>query len=274
MCSVDMASRIQKVFEIFPKLGPALKKGDCGKIAVIGGAPEYTGAPYFASLAPMKIGADLSYLFCPPEAATVIKTYSPELIVHPNQDMQSIETVINRIDSLVIGPGLGRDSKRLVPLIKNLLNRAKQDEKLGVVIDADGLFHVADCLDELKNSSRVILTPNHREFKRLYEKVFSGQQIDGITEEHVKSLASNLGVNVFCKGEKDFITDGREVLIGQEKGTDRRCGGQGDLLSGAISLFIYWEKLGGQSRQDGINSYFEWSVMCKHFYSLHFEIHI
>lgn len=33
------------------------------------------------------------------------------------------------------------------------------------------------------------------------------------------------------------------VLIGQEEGTDRRCGGQGDLLSGAISLFIYWEKL-------------------------------
>lgn len=50
--------------------------------------------------------------------------------------MARIETVINRIDSLVIGPGLGRDSEKLVPLIKSLLNRAKQDEKLGVVIDA------------------------------------------------------------------------------------------------------------------------------------------
>ena len=27
------------------------------------------------------------------------------------------------------------------------------------------------------------------------------------------------------------------------RGTDRRCGGQGDLLSGAIALFVYWAKL-------------------------------
>ena len=28
-------------------------------------------------------GADLSHVFCPEDAATVIKSYSPELIVHP-----------------------------------------------------------------------------------------------------------------------------------------------------------------------------------------------
>ncbi len=28
-------------------------------------------------------GADLGHVFCPPEAAPVIKAYSPELIVHP-----------------------------------------------------------------------------------------------------------------------------------------------------------------------------------------------
>jgi ATP-dependent NAD(P)H-hydrate dehydratase len=39
------------------------------------------------------------------------------------------------------------------------------------------------------------------------------------------------------------------VLIGQESGTDRRCGGQGDLLSGAISLFIYWQKLKDKSEK-------------------------
>jgi len=237
-----MSSRIKKVFELFPKLGPQLHKGDCGRIAVVGGAPEYTGAPYFASLVPMKIGADLAYLFCHPDAAPVIKSYSPELIVHPGQELERIETVIGRIDSLVLGPGLGRDSK-LVPLIKSLLKRAKQEEHLGVVIDADGLFLVADCLDDLKDCSRVILTPNRREFKRLYERVFSDQQVDDVTEEHVKELSSKLGVNVLCKGDNDIITDGDEVLIGQERGTDRRCGGQGDLLSGAIALFIYWQRL-------------------------------
>jgi len=245
-----MTSRIRKVFEVFPKLGPHLHKGDCGKIAVVGGAPEYTGAPYFASLCTMKIGADLSYVFCHPDSATVIKSYSPELIVHPGQEFERINMVLGRIDSLVIGPGMGRDSQRLVPLIKRLLNHAKQDEKLGVVIDADGLFHIADCLDELKNCSRVILTPNHREFKRLYQRVFPDQKLtneEEITKDYVKKLSSKLGVNILCKGDKDIITDGKQVLIGEEAGTDRRCGGQGDLLSGAISLFIYWEKLKAKS---------------------------
>ena len=31
----------------------------------------------------MQIGADLSHVFCTEGAATVIKSYSPELIVHP-----------------------------------------------------------------------------------------------------------------------------------------------------------------------------------------------
>jgi hypothetical protein len=30
-----------------------------------------------------QVGADLSHVFCPQGAATVIKGYSPELIVHP-----------------------------------------------------------------------------------------------------------------------------------------------------------------------------------------------
>ena len=32
---------------------------------------------------PAQIGADLSHVFCTEGAATVIKSYSPELIVHP-----------------------------------------------------------------------------------------------------------------------------------------------------------------------------------------------
>lgn len=31
----------------------------------------------------MQVGADLSHVFCTEGAATVIKSYSPELIVHP-----------------------------------------------------------------------------------------------------------------------------------------------------------------------------------------------
>ena len=54
-----------------------------GKIAVLGGCREYTGAPFFAAISALKIGSDLAHIFCTKGAGTVIKTYSPELIVHP-----------------------------------------------------------------------------------------------------------------------------------------------------------------------------------------------
>ena len=46
----------------------------------------YLGAPYFAAISALKVGADLVHVFCEKEAGTVIKTYSPELIVHPVLD--------------------------------------------------------------------------------------------------------------------------------------------------------------------------------------------
>ena len=66
-----------------PKLSSDLHKGQSGKIAVIGGSEEYTGAPFFASIACMRTGADLSHVFCSEGAGIAIKSYCADLIVHP-----------------------------------------------------------------------------------------------------------------------------------------------------------------------------------------------
>lgn len=68
---------------IVQPLLPHYYKGQSGKIAVIGGCEDYTGAPYFASSASALIGSDLSHVICEKQAAPIIKTYSPDLMVHP-----------------------------------------------------------------------------------------------------------------------------------------------------------------------------------------------
>ena len=65
-----------------PPLAPTGYKGQAGKVAVLGGCAEYTGAPFYAALSALKLGADLSHVFCDQQAAVPIKGYSPELIVH------------------------------------------------------------------------------------------------------------------------------------------------------------------------------------------------
>ena len=52
-------------------------KGQHGRIAVIGGSFEFTGAPYYTALSALKIGADMAHIFCSKSAANPIKTYSP-----------------------------------------------------------------------------------------------------------------------------------------------------------------------------------------------------
>lgn len=69
--------------KLLPKLEYSMHKGEGGKIGVIGGSKEYTGAPYYAGAASLKAGGDIAHVFCPEEASIPIKSYSPELIVHP-----------------------------------------------------------------------------------------------------------------------------------------------------------------------------------------------
>lgn len=52
-----------------------------GRVGVFGGSEDYTGAPYFASMAALRTGADLTYVFTAEEAAPALKGYSPELMV-------------------------------------------------------------------------------------------------------------------------------------------------------------------------------------------------
>lgn len=58
-------------------------KGVNGKIATIGGCLEYTGAPYYAAVSALRSGSDLSHIFCTYNAGIPIKSYTPEIIVHP-----------------------------------------------------------------------------------------------------------------------------------------------------------------------------------------------
>ena len=67
----------------------------------------YTGAPYFSAITALKTGADLVHVFCEREAGQVIKSYSPELIVHPVLDteyvMEEIDQWLPRFHCVVIG---------------------------------------------------------------------------------------------------------------------------------------------------------------------------
>ncbi|KAG5560099.1 hypothetical protein RHGRI_003404 [Rhododendron griersonianum] len=229
---------------ITPPVDPTRYKGQAGKIAVIGGCREYTGAPYFSAISALKIGADLSHVFCTKDAAPIIKGYSPELIVHPvleesysirwifnliqDEDKKSIservlaevEKWMERFDCLVVGPGLGRDPF-LLDCVSNIIKHARRSS-IPIVIDADGLFLVTNSLDLISGYPLAILTPNINEYKRLVQSVLNCEVNDHDAPGQLLSLAKRWCLNPCFHA----------VMSVSMYGSPRRCGGQGDILSG------------------------------------------
>ena len=56
----------------------------------------------------------------------------------------------------------------------------------------------------------------------------------------VVEVAKLLNCIVVRKGPIDIITDGKEAVLVSQPGSQKRCGGIGDILSGVIGTFIQY----------------------------------
>ncbi|ADV21550.1 ATP-dependent (S)-NAD(P)H-hydrate dehydratase [Cryptococcus gattii Ru294] len=271
MASKQHAHLLSLARGMIPPLHPKLHKGQAGRIGVLGGSGDYSGAPYFSSMGAMRFGADLAHVICEPSAGAVIKTYSPDLIVHTILDPQksredirsALKGVMSRLHVLIIGPGLGRDD-HMQSCAKIAFELAKDMEQMGVVVDADGLWLVQNepkVVMDWPGVPRIILTPNVMEFKRLCDTMLTlmnYQKIDssGPHTSLCPQLATALGnATIIQKGPSDIISNGlklpssflsdesegeRNYLEVKVEGGLKRVGGQGDILSGSTGVLLAW----------------------------------
>lgn len=251
-------------------------KGTRGRIGIVGGARDYAGAPYFASISAMRLGADLSYVICSQSASQAIKNYSPDLIVtpildHPDESVfaKEMECLMTRLHALVIGPGLGRE-ELLQTRAKKLINIAKA-RSMPLVMDADSLMMVIEEPNLIRSYSKVLLTPNRIELQRLLSALYptktfnlremKTQEIKGL----VKQCSKDLNVTILSKGLVDIISSSEklssvELLTEESTGSNRRCGGQGDILSGLAGTFLHWIEQANEGRSnDRIDNPVAWA---------------
>lgn len=255
--SSSMDERMLKgIRKVIPNLINTKYKGQDGRIGIVGGSTEYTGAPYFAAMSALRTGADLIHIFCAKDASVPIKSFSPEPIVHPVLDqkdaMTHIKPWLDRLHVILIGPGLGRDESVFKTIVELIL--CCREMKKPLVIDADGLFLVCQKPEIVKDYPGLIMTPNAMEFSRLAKAVLDKSVSPNalVKVPDVKHVAETLGKNVIIlhKGAKDVIVDGHkgtETVSCALAGSGRRCGGQGDLLAGCLTVFWWWAISAGTS---------------------------
>lgn len=241
---------MQQAARLVPPLGASLHKGQCGRIAVVGGSRDYTGAPFYAAITAYRMGADLAYVLCTPAAATPIKCYSPELVVLPVVDGDGADAaaVLPRLHALVVGPGLGREPAVLAAARRVIA--AARASALPTVLDADALFLAAQDPSTVHGFKEAVLTPNVVEFARLYKAVL-GSEPPADQRCATKELATSLGgVTIVAKGPTDIISDGEQMWACDAPGALRRCGGQGDVLAGSIGVFLAWRAIALKTRAE------------------------
>ncbi|XP_012590307.1 PREDICTED: ATP-dependent (S)-NAD(P)H-hydrate dehydratase [Condylura cristata] len=174
----------QLVRSIVPPLTSGKHKGQDGRIGVVGGCREYTGAPYFAAISALRVvGGQPSG-----RARAWGQAPLPALSV----------------------PAAAPAGLRAALPAQGILE-ASRARGIPVVIDADGLWLVAQRPGLVQGYPRAVLTPNRAEFARLCAAVLSGPADSGDRHAAVLRLSQALGnVTVVRKGEQDLISDGQQ----------------------------------------------------------------
>lgn len=217
-------------------------KGNFGRMLVIGGSKDYSGAPAYSSIAGINFGIDLVITYVPEVVGDVIRSYSPNIIIRTSPgkwlDMKSFDEISELIEwsnAVVIGPGLGLQKETENLLIK-LLEKLNSDKK-SYVLDADALKLVKNHL-ELVKSQNVILTPHEGELK-----IMTGVELpsyDQIEERSkaVLKLAKIYDLTLLIKGPYDYISNGKNIKINRTGCPEMSIGGTGDVLAGLCAAFM------------------------------------
>lgn len=210
--------------------------------------------PSLPLIAPQLMDNQQSHVICEPQASQVIKTYSPNLMVHPlmrqsshasssdsaSSIAKSVIDMLPRLHVLVIGPGLGRDSL-MQDTVAQVIEAARK-ENMPIVLDADGLNIAQTKPDLIQGYRECILTPNVVEFGRLCKA--KGLDPKELSEgQGAEKLAKAFGgVTIIQKGAKDYISNGEQTYVSDLQGGLKRSGGQGDTLTGSLATFLAWRK--------------------------------
>lgn len=221
---------------------PFSHKWDYGMVLVIGGSEHYSGAPALAAMSALRTGAGLSVVAAPESVASIIRSYSPNIIVRPLKgkilSIDSVEELVeqlDRCDSVVLGPGLGV-RKEVSETVLSVLEKLFQRD-LPAVVDADALKCIVGHLDILREG-KFVLTPHAGEFEKLTGKKVPERWFQRV--ELAAEFARTYGCTLLLKGHETVITEGVRLKVDCSGTAALATGGSGDVLSGIVGTFLAW----------------------------------
>ena len=201
-------------------------KGNFGHVLVVGGNHGMGGAVRITAEAALRTGAGLVSVITRSENAQTILKIRPEIMAHAiESDHKNLPHIIDSVDVIAIGPGLGQDQ-----WAKGLYDAVLESNK-PLILDADALNILAQNPQQKEDW---VLTPHPGEAAEMLATTVKEIQSDRL--KSLKKLCDAFGGVVLLKGQNTLI--GRKATIPHMISAGNpgmSTAGMGDLLTGIIS---------------------------------------
>ena len=207
-----------------PKRPRTAHKGVFGRVLIIGGDHGMAGAALMAADAACRVGAGLIYAATRPEHVPGWLAHRPEIMVKGLDITQQVEAMLEPVNVIVIGPGLGQQAWG-----QQLFQKALLVDK-PMIIDADALNLLAQ--KEIAPRDNWVLTPHSGEAARLL-----GCTVEEVEQDRfaaVSLLQKKYGGTIILKGAGTLIASPTSLYLVNSGNPGMASGGMGDVLSGIL----------------------------------------
>jgi len=229
-----------EAMDLLPHVSHDIHKGKAGHVLIVGGSEGLTGAPYLAAMGALRSGAGLVTIACPGALAETIKSGSPDIMMLPlgkndhwSQNLSNIIlNEVNRFDSIIIGPGIGRTRKTV-----DFLRAFIAECPARLVLDADALFGLAQLSEKIAElPPESILTPHPGEMATLLG--VSNMEIQSDRLGAARKFVNTSNATLVLKGAGTLVADKNTTCISPFSEPNLAIGGSGDVLSGVIGSLL------------------------------------
>ncbi len=216
-------------------------KGTFGKVLVIAGNREMSGACLLSAKAALRSGCGMVRIVTVKENKTILGSSLPEAILGLYETKEELEKQLMEgcvwADCILLGPGLGKGEET-----EEKLRFVLEQSEKPLVIDADGLnvlsenFGLYNSLKKsiIEKNRDVILTPHLGEFARLQGKSVPDLKYRFL--EEAKQYAAECGCVLVCKDARSVVCKKETpVYLNLTGNSGMATAGSGDVLAGMIT---------------------------------------
>ncbi|MBE5975288.1 MAG: NAD(P)H-hydrate dehydratase [Paenibacillaceae bacterium] len=215
-------------------------KGSFGKVLLVAGSRNMSGAAYLSALSAYRTGAGLVRIFTVEENREILQTLLPEAVIvsyrssDAERKTESFEQLLIKqcewASVIVLGPGLGQGV-----YVKNLVESILVNAYVPVIVDADGLNTIASN-PELTSyyTENIIITPHLGEMARL-----TGSSVELIKKHLIQTAreyADRFGITCILK---DAVTiaalNDQRTYVNSSGNSSMAKAGAGDVLTGILA---------------------------------------